>query len=75
MKILVFIFLLGASVVAKAQTHTLVKMWETDTIVAIPESVLPDVKKKILYVSLIDGGPWVSDGKGGVGKLSRKMKQ
>ncbi len=64
MKDLVFIFLLIASMGAEAQTHTLEKMWETDTIVAIPESVLPDTKKKILYVSLIDGGPWVSDGKG-----------
>jgi hypothetical protein len=75
MKFLVFIFLLIASMGAEAQTHTLEKMWETDTIVAIPESVLPDAKKKILYVSLIDGGPWVSDGKGGVGKLSRDGKR
>lgn len=45
MKILIFIFLLGASMGAKAQTHTL--EWETDTIVAIPESVLPDTKKKV----------------------------
>ena len=75
MKILIFIFLLFSSISAKAQTHTLEKLWETDTIVAIPESVLPDVKKKTLYVSLIDGGPWLSDGKGGVGKLSRDGKQ
>ena len=75
MKLLVFIFLFCTSIRAKAQTHTLEKIWETDSIVAIPESVLPDVKKKILYVSLIDGGPWVLDGKGGVGKLSRDGKQ
>lgn len=75
MKLLVFIFLLCTSMGAKAQTHTLEKIWETDTIVAIPESVLPDTRKNILYVSLIDGGPWVLDGKGGVGKLSRNGKQ
>lgn len=46
------------------------KLWETDTIVAIPESVLPDPANKILYVSLIDGGPWEVDGKGGVARLS-----
>jgi len=49
--------------------HQLEKLWQTDTIVAIPESVLPDLKKGILYVSLIDGGGWDVDGKGGVAKL------
>ena len=56
--------------IANAQTHKLEKIWETDTIVAVPESVLPDFKQNILYVSLIDGGGWDADGKGGVGKLS-----
>ena len=50
--------------------HQLEKIWATDTIVAIPESVLPDFKKGILYVSLIDGGGWDVDGKGGVARLS-----
>jgi len=50
--------------------HSLRIIWETDTVVAIPESVLPDAKHTQLYVSLIDGGPWDVDGKGGVGKLS-----
>jgi len=54
---------------ASAQ-HQLEKIWSTDTIVAIPESVLPDLKKGILYISLIDGGGWDVDGKGGVAKLS-----
>jgi hypothetical protein len=30
---------------------------------------LPDFKNNMLYVSLIDGGGWDADGKGGVGKL------
>ena len=54
-----------------AQAPSLEKLWETDTIIAVPESVLPDPAAGILYVSLIDGGPWDVDGKGGVGKLSR----
>jgi len=54
---------------ANAQ-HQLEKIWSTDSVVATPESVLPDLKKGILYVSLIDGGPWDADGKGGVGRLS-----
>ncbi len=69
MKNLLFLLLLGVSVKATAQTHTLQKLWETDTIVAIPESVLHDFKKKKLYISLIDGGPWAADGKGGIATL------
>ena len=54
--------------------HKLEKIWETDTIVAIPESVLYDGKGN-LYVSLIDGGPWNADGRGGVGRLSLDGKK
>ena len=56
------------SMVSIAQEHKLEKMWETDTVIAVPESVLP--AKGILYVSLINGGPWDADGKGGVAKLN-----
>src|SRR5258707_11122948 len=52
-----------------AQTPVLEKIWETDTVVAVPESVLPDASGKTLFVSLIDGGGWDVDGKGGVGRL------
>jgi hypothetical protein len=55
---------------AQAQNHRLEKLWQTDSTIAIPESVLPDKKDNILYVSLIDGGSWEADGKGGVGRLS-----
>lgn len=54
--------------ILKAQPK-LEKIWETDTIIAIPESVLPDATGKQLFVSLIDGGPWEVDGHGGVGRL------
>jgi hypothetical protein len=60
---------------SNAQKHALKKIWETDTIVAVPESVLPDVNKNILYVSLIDGGGWDADSKGGVGKLTPDGKR
>jgi hypothetical protein len=53
-----------------AQTHKLEKLWETDTVVRVPESVLPDLKKGILYVSEIDGNPNAVDGKGGVAKIT-----
>ncbi|MGN6393935.1 MAG: ATP-binding protein [Mucilaginibacter sp.] len=52
--------------------HSLKKLWSTDTVLNIPESVLP--AKGVLYVSLIDGGAWTRDGKGGVGKLTKTGK-
>lgn len=70
MKKIFLAFLVCAAITAQSQTHTLEKIWETDTIVAIPESVFPDLKNNVLYVSLINGGGWVADGIGGVGKLS-----
>ncbi|MGZ8537995.1 MAG: ATP-binding protein [Flavisolibacter sp.] len=69
MKKILCISLVVFSVYAKAQTHQLVKLWETDSVIAIPESVLPDTKKGILYVTLIDGGGWDVDGKGGIAKM------
>ncbi|GAB4021833.1 SMP-30/gluconolactonase/LRE family protein [Spirosoma koreense] len=52
--------------------HQLKKLWESDSTLAIPESVLSD--KDVLYVSLIDGSPWETDGKGGVAKLDKNGK-
>ncbi len=52
-----------------ASAQTLEKVWETDSIVAIPESVLADPQNGLLYVSLIDGEPWGADGRGGVARL------
>lgn len=69
MKKLITILLGAVPLFVIAQHHRLEKVWETDTIVAVPESVLPDFTNGILYISLIDGGGWDADGKGGVGKL------
>lgn len=50
--------------------HQLVKLWETDSVLKVPESVLFDGKNKVLYVSNIDGTqPWGKDGKGSIGKV------
>jgi hypothetical protein len=62
------------SISAVAQKHHLVKLWETAQVINVPESVLPDLNKNILYVSLIEGGGWDVDGKGGVAKLSMSGK-
>jgi hypothetical protein len=74
MKKCIGLLLLGGMLSAHAQNHRLEKIWETDTIVAVPESVLPDVRNQVLYVSLIDGGPWDADGKGGIAKLNMDGK-
>lgn len=63
------LILLLTPLLLPAQTHTLEKLWETDSIIAVPESVLPNAGHTFLFVSLIDGGGWDADGKGGVGKL------
>lgn len=70
MKCILLPLLLGAVTAVQAQQHRLEKLWQTDTILAVPESVLPGEKENVLFVSLIDGGGWDADGKGGVAKLS-----
>jgi hypothetical protein len=72
MKNILTFLLLGLVFSANAQKHKLVKLWETDTIIAVPESVLP--VGNVLYVSLIDGDPWGVDGKGGIAKIQANGK-
>ena len=74
MKYIISIILLFCASQITAQKHSLEKIWETDTTIAVPESVLVDINKNILFVSLIDGAPWEIDGKGGIGKLSLNGK-
>ncbi len=57
-----------------AQEHSLVKLWETDTLLKVPESVLFDAKSKILYIANIDGQPAEKDGKGSIGKVDLSGK-
>jgi len=50
--------------------HKLEKLWETDSVLKVPESVLFDGDHKVLYASNIDGtDPWAKDGKGSVAKV------
>ena len=58
-----------AMLFANAQEHQLVKKWETDTLLKVPESALYDAANKIIYVTNIDGQPWEKDNKGSVGKV------
>ena len=56
---------------ANAQKATVQKLWATDTILKIPESVLADDKENCLWVSNIDGASNGKDGKGSISKLSK----
>ena len=47
--------------------HKLVKIWETDSIINMPESVLHDAKANVLYVSIMGNSPDAKDSIGGVG--------
>ena len=65
--LLLFSFLITA--ISVFSQHQLVKLWETDSTLKTPESVLYDAANKVLYVANIDGEPWGRDGKGSIGKV------
>lgn len=67
-KLALFLSFITLLLSATAQ-HQLVKLWETDTTLKVPESVLFDGKNNVLYVTNIDGQPWERDGKGSIGKV------
>jgi len=55
----------------QSQEHSLVKLWETDTLLKVPESVLLDAGNNVLYATNIDGtDPWAKDGKGSIAKVN-----
>jgi len=49
--------------------HQVSKLWQTDSVLKVPESVLYDGAHKLLYFSNIDGDPSTKDGKGSIGKM------
>lgn len=76
----IFIFLLVMSLTitinAQDKSHQLVKIWQTDSVVSVPESVLIDPKEKILFISEIgEGNASAFDKNGGVGKISLDGKK
>jgi hypothetical protein len=73
--IFAFALLILSCGVVSAQKHQLVKLWETDSTLKVPESVLYDSKNDVLYVSNIDGtDPWGKDGSGSIGKVGTDGK-
>ncbi|MBC7743974.1 MAG: ATP/GTP-binding protein, partial [Flavobacterium sp.] len=72
-KAVAFFGLLLSASVSNAQNQ-LVKLWETDSVFKVPESVLYHSKSKTLYVSNIDGEPGKKDQKGSISKMSADGK-
>lgn len=64
-----FSFLLFIFFSINLSAQKLEKLWETDTIFKVPESVLYDAAEKVLYVSNIDGASGAKDGKGHISKI------
>ena len=69
MKKLFISTMLLAAATSNLHAQTITKLWETDSVLKVPESVLFDASSKILYVSNIDGGAGDIDGKGSIGKV------
>lgn len=70
MKTHVITLLAALSVAASiSQAHELKRIWESAPAFKVPESVLADRARHVLYVSNIDGEPWAKDGRGSIGKL------
>lgn len=53
------------------QSYKLDLVWESDTLLRTPESVLIDRSRNILYVSNINSGPWEKDGNGFISKMDK----
>jgi sugar lactone lactonase YvrE len=54
--------------------HSLEKLWETDSVINMPESVLADAKAGVLYVAIMGNSADAKDGIGGIGKLDMNGK-
>lgn len=53
-----------------SNAQVLEKLWETDTVFKVPESVLYSKQHGLLFVSNIEGTqPWGKDGAGSIGKM------
>jgi hypothetical protein len=69
-KISIFLLALSVCSLSVSAQNQLVKLWQTDSVFKVPESVLYDKVNQVLYVTNIDGtDPWGKDDKGSIGKL------
>ena len=61
----------GASGQSEAVVYSIEPVWESDTLLRTPESVLIDRERDILYVSNVNLNPWEKDGNGFISKMDR----
>lgn len=54
--------------------HSLEKIWQTDSTLMVPESVLYDAEARVLYVANINGSPMEKDGNGSIAKVGLEGK-
>lgn len=55
----------------EASTPRLEKLWQTEAVLMVPESVLFDAERQVIYTSNIgEGQPWANDGNGSIGKVA-----
>ena len=67
--------LLSTGIVSRSFSQkTLTKIWETDTLISTPESVVFDTKSKALYVACINGAPTATNEKSFISKLDLNGK-
>lgn len=70
MKSIFFAAMIFAAYIPSFAQHSVTKIWETDTTLKVPESVLFDAENKVLYASNVDGTDgWAKDGKGSIAKI------
>jgi hypothetical protein len=69
-KIVILLLVIPVIALNVSAQNQLVKLWQTDSVFKVPESVLYDDANQVLYVTNIDGtDPWGKDDKGSIGKL------
>jgi hypothetical protein len=54
---------------AAGPSHKIELVWESDTLLRTPESVLIDRERNVLYVSNVNLNPWEKDGNGFISKM------
>lgn len=59
---------------ANSRSVMIEKIWQTDTVFRVPESVVYDRRSKLLYVSNIDGKPWDNDSTGFISQIDLEGK-
>lgn len=70
-RLTLLLFMAGYFTTVFAGEAGLEKLWQTEPVLKVPESVRYDAGREVLFVSNIDGTePWADDGMGSIAKVS-----